>query len=542
MTGPVPTMTTAGARTFKIGDGGDNWWNQDSWRARGEYTFSPKTTVFFQFMRQRYGYGYNAYNSYVRDAVGKPVDSGAVTFDDGGVARRIALTPGTFLSGPGGGTGSLYNGRLIRSLTSRQRLQFSGGVSDQPDNWYVTPASTAILGSGSGTLSERPTRSWHGDAQWSWKKSSRHSLVTGTETRRESVEVSEFSMANYAVNSTVQARSYAAQGRARTQAVYAQDQVRVTERLQITVGGRLDYWNTSKGANNTFGTTLVNEYADRSRTSLNGKAAAVYQIAAGTTARASVGTAFRNPTIYNLYRAWRSSSGTLYLSNPDLDPEKLMSWEAGLVQRLGQKFQFEGTYYENRVRNLIYLQVDYALDSTGKTQIYKNAGKGANAGDGTLGQATGPRLAPVAGDLLSYSRPDHGEPRRPGQRRQNVSPMCRGTKPRVCCYCPVGDSAEPSRAATYRAPMATTQTRTSPPAFRASFDPFFEASASLAIQVTKHLALQGGGDNLLDRRYYASYIAPGRSRVRRPQDWALRSMRRTLPGENQQYCHKARPQ
>ena len=43
------------------------------------------------------------------------------------------------------------------------------------------------------------------------------------------------------------------------------------------------------------------------------------------------------------------------------------------------------------------------------------------------------------------------------------------------------------------------------------FDPFFEAAASVGVQVTKQLEIQGGGENLLNRRYYESYIVPGRT-------------------------------
>ena len=73
-----------------MGDGRDNWWNQQAFRARGEYTIGSSTTAFFQYLRQQYGYGYDAY---ARDAVGNPVYVGAVTFIDGGIARRMTLSP-----------------------------------------------------------------------------------------------------------------------------------------------------------------------------------------------------------------------------------------------------------------------------------------------------------------------------------------------------------------------------------------------------------------------------------------------------------------
>lgn len=510
VTGITPTMSTSGARTFLIGDGGNNWWNQDMWRARGEYTFNSKTTVFFQFMRQRYGYGYDAYHSYLRDASGNAVDTGAVTFTDAGVARRLSITPASFLSGPGGGIGNLYNGRLIHSFTSRQRLQISGGVFDQPESWYVTASKAATLSSGDGTLSARPSRSWHADAQWGWDRSSRHSFVAGTEVRRESVTVGEYGIASYAMKDSIQAQSYAAQGSGLTQAAYGQDQIRLTERLQVVVGGRFDYWRTMDGSNNTFGTPLVNAYPDRSHTSASGKVSGVYRVAGGTVLRASVGTAFRNPTAYNLYRTWQSSSGTTYLSNAELKPENLTSWEVGLRQRAGNRVQFEATYYENRIENLIYLQKDLSLDPAGKTQIYRNAGRAR-----TRGVELSVRQQALSWLQLreTYSFTDavitenEAIPASVGKRVTNV--------PRhqaAGVLSAVRGRFSGSLTARYVSRAFGSDTNTDvTTGVPSSFDPFFEMSASGGFRVSKNLSFTAGTENLLDRRYFQSYLAPGRT-------------------------------
>jgi iron complex outermembrane recepter protein len=510
VTGIAPTMTTAGAPTFVIGDGGNNWSNQNAWRTRGEYTFSTKTTAFFQYIRQAYGYGYDGYHSYLRDASGSAVDNGTFTFTDGGVAKRFSITPKTFISGPGAGINSLYSGRLIHGFTSRQRLQVSGGIFDQGTNWYTTPGSAATLSAGSGVLSARPARSWHTDAQWAWQKSERHDFLFGGEFRHESVTVGEYNLTNYAIKDSVENQTYAAQGKNQTQAAYAQDQIRLTEHFQLVAGGRVDYWQTRDGSNNTFGSTLVNDYPDRSRTSASGKLSGVYQAAGGTTLRASAGTAFRNPTVYNLYRAWQSSSGTLYLSNADLEAEELLSWEAGVRQRAGSRLQFEATYYENRIKNLIYLQTDLSLDPKGKTQIYRNAGRAR-----TRGVELAAQQRPLAWLQLreTYSFTDSVI---------TENPAIPASVGKYVTYVPRHQAAglltaqrgrfSGSLTARYVARMYGTDTNTDvTTGVPSAFDPYFELATSFGFQITRNLSFTAGADNLLDRRYFQSYWASGRT-------------------------------
>jgi iron complex outermembrane receptor protein len=511
VTGIIPSRTNTGALTYQVGDSGDNWWNQHAFRARGEYTFGSSTTAFFQYMRQQSEYGYDAYNSYARDAAGNPVYSGAVTFTDGGIARRLTMNAGSLLSGPGGGASNLFNGRVIHSFSSRQSIQVSGGVFDQPDNWYVTPASTANLVGGTGSLSARPNRSWHGNAQWSWAPSNRHSLIGGAEFRRESSSVGEFQLSNWALCDTQTAQTYAATGKAATQAVYGQDQISLTERLHIVAGGRIDYWKTQEGSSNTFGTPLVNEYPDRSQTSVNGKLAAVYSAGGGLTLRSSVGTAFRNPTVYNLYRTWRSSTGTTYQSNPTLEPEQLTSWEIGAMERISQRVEMEASYFENRVKNLIYLQADLVADPSGRTQTYFNAGRSRTrglelAGKGQLLswlQLRGSYTFNQSRILENLAIPDSVGKQVTYVPRHQATGLLLAARAKWTASLSgryVGHAFGTDR---------NTDVVTGVPG---SFDPYFVSAGTLAYAINQHVTVSVNADNLADRHYFqSSYSAPARA-------------------------------
>ncbi|MDI6781985.1 MAG: TonB-dependent receptor, partial [bacterium] len=86
--------------------------------------------------------------------------------------------------------------------------------------------------------------------------------------------------------------------------------------------------------------------------------------------RASWGKAFRPPTIYDLYKTWKSATGKTYEGNPELSPETTQSWEVGIDQHLG-KIAISGTYFQSKIDDLIYSKW-----LTGTYSVKENAGCG----------------------------------------------------------------------------------------------------------------------------------------------------------------------
>ncbi|MGE4247861.1 MAG: TonB-dependent receptor plug domain-containing protein [Parvibaculaceae bacterium] len=81
------------------------------------------------------------------------------------------------------------------------------------------------------------------------------------------------------------------------------------------------------------------------------RATAAYFFAAGTKIRASVGTGFRAPSLFELYDPT--------YGNPDLEPEESFSWDAGIEQSfLSGRASASATYFELDTDNLI--EYDFA--------------------------------------------------------------------------------------------------------------------------------------------------------------------------------------
>jgi vitamin B12 transporter len=99
--------------------------------------------------------------------------------------------------------------------------------------------------------------------------------------------------------------------------------------LSLTLGGRLDD-NSQFGAHGTF------------------RAGISYRINGATRLRATVGTGFKEPTFFENF-----ARGSVH-GNPNLDPERSTSWEAGLERAWGDgRLRLALTYFDQRFRDLI---------------------------------------------------------------------------------------------------------------------------------------------------------------------------------------------
>lgn len=83
------------------------------------------------------------------------------------------------------------------------------------------------------------------------------------------------------------------------------------------------------------------------------KLSALYELGEKTNIRASVGQAYRAPTVDDLYwyEDWGYGMGAY--GNPDLKPEKSTSWELGVEHQFGQKVLARTTYFRSEVKDLI---------------------------------------------------------------------------------------------------------------------------------------------------------------------------------------------
>ena len=133
--------------------------------------------------------------------------------------------------------------------------------------------------------------------------------------------------------------------------IYVQDQIRLAGRLFTTVGLRFDRHR-------------------RSGEALTYRIAPAYVIEqTGTKIKATLGTAFKSPSLYQLY-----APGTMWgrIGNLSLKPEEARGWDAGVEQSLwGGRILVGATYFSNTYKNLINFEM---------VQGYVNIGRAVSRG------------------------------------------------------------------------------------------------------------------------------------------------------------------
>lgn len=133
--------------------------------------------------------------------------------------------------------------------------------------------------------------------------------------------------------------------------VYIQDQINWDDRFMAAVGARFDN-HSEAGSSLTYRIAPLYIFENT-----------------GTKIKATLGTGFKAPSLYQLY-----APGTLWgpVGNTDLKPERNLGWDAGLEQELFMgKLLVKATYFSNKFKDLI--DFDY-------TQGYINIGEASSQG------------------------------------------------------------------------------------------------------------------------------------------------------------------
>jgi iron complex outermembrane receptor protein len=115
-------------------------------------------------------------------------------------------------------------------------------------------------------------------------------------------------------------------GKTETEAVWAQDQIAITPQLKLTVGGRYEYWRAFDGVNYSLTPALNVHQPDLSASHVSPKAVLAYAPTAAWRFTASIGKAYRFPTVEELYQS-ATVAGVLQVPNPNLKPEDATSAE-----------------------------------------------------------------------------------------------------------------------------------------------------------------------------------------------------------------------
>jgi len=185
--------------------------------------------------------------------------------------------------------------------------------------------------------------------------SGRHQLTLGTELQ----QAPRLQQSNADLSPTPQGYLDDRRNSARA-ALYAEDQLRWSERWSSSLGARL-------------------EHPRNGHTRLSPRASLIYQSTGHWVAKAIAGRAYRPPNAYEAHYTVDAANG--YSANPTLQAEQMHGRELALEWWPEPLTRLAGSLYRNQISGLITLDYDAALDR----YSYRNVGRIVSQGfDGEL--------------------------------------------------------------------------------------------------------------------------------------------------------------
>jgi iron complex outermembrane receptor protein len=369
-TGSIPSYSSTGAATRILGDKGIGGAWQNNFTLKAEYRFNSDTKLKFTFLRSYGERKYTDPHTYMRNASGNPVWS-------------TSGSQSSYLGSNAADGQFMYN-LAFETVVSSAKIKANLNYLDQDTSWYTTASSVttgtvATQTGGPGKYTTTPATAIGSDVQVTFPVSNWNLVTVGGAFRQSKLDGADYVLSNWLNENSRGQLVGAARGTDNTYAVFMQDEISVTDKLSLYAGFRQDWWQTSDGyvlASNSSNviTTGPTSFASRSADAFSPKGAIVYKPFGRTIFKISGGKAFRAPNNYELYRTTMMGSSTTYANNPDLKPEKSITWDASVSQGLWEGANIKVTYFENYFTDLIY------STTTGSTRYRRNAGKAESKG------------------------------------------------------------------------------------------------------------------------------------------------------------------
>ncbi len=481
-----------------VGDKGDNGGDREVLNGKAKYIFPEGGHLTFSATRGKLFYKYGFPHSYMGTF------GNATTAAIAGTNLKASFKPNDFISYTGIGEKdtkilSLIASKPLGDLTLTAQL---GTVISENKYTLETGRNMAFYNDSPGKLSSTSSKATSGEIRGFIPVNKSHLLLGGISLRLDDSDTSEYPIPFYRSFSGRGAMRFHCGGQSQNYAIFLQDQWNVISPLTLYMGLRYDYWRVFNGYSGAPGSETY--YSSNTQSHLSPKFSIVYKLLKDTTLKASIGEAFRPPTIYELYRTW-TAWGTTYKSNPFLKPETVWTYEAGIDQRLfDNKCKVSFTAFYNQIKDLIYSK------KVGTVKEKVNAAKGKTYGiEAQLEHNPLRWLKLWANFTYTHSRIT----------KNPVDPATEGKKvtgiPQLMYNFGATASTKNIRASIQGRYFSKIYTdaynRDTQDGVYGSYEPAFSLDSKITITPIKHFEISCSVNNILNKRYYEYYRTDGRT-------------------------------
>ena len=359
VTGARPTTTADGTPAYWVGLKGRRPWTQEQAQLTLHYSPTAATRLAVGIGQVEYRVGYTQPESFLRNAAGAPVFTGAVGFDNGG-ARRLALSESDFL------TATPSSERDLR-LFSRLEHRFGGGTVLQAKlgtlrhrfNFSLPVSGVSAYASGAGDYVAQPNDRIDLDASVRTPLSQDWALVGGVSVNRSTLDRQTVALASWRDPGTGTSQLNAGRGSTNNTALFLQSEHYFAMGLTAYLGGRYDRFDTEGDVTQNSAPAFNQSYGTRSFDQFSPKLAVVWEARPSLSLRASYGAGFRPPALLDLYSRTAlpgAIAGTISINEPapDLKPERVRARELGADVVLAGGGTASATLYWQQLQDLIY--------------------------------------------------------------------------------------------------------------------------------------------------------------------------------------------
>lgn len=352
VTGGFNGLNRSGAPIAIIGAGGIEHQVEDTGTLKLAYDFTNQMQLTYTVSLFHQTDNASA-QSYLRDGTGNPVYAGSVDF--GGFAYNI---------GPSSFSNNVYHwhqthlaqGVSLKSAPGDFQWEIVGSdYAYLADNQRVPgTALPAARSGGAGTINRLNGTGWYTlDAKAIWSGWDGNELSFGAHRDSEAFDQRKFATADW-IDGDAGALLTQAKGRTATDALWLQDIWSFAPAWKLTAGARYENWHAYDARNFSAAPPLNVTQPHLSGDFLSPKASLAWQPAEDWALRASYGSAYRMPTVTELYQAI-TTGADLTVPNPDLKPEHANTAELS-AERQTEDGRIRLSLFQENVTNALVSQ------------------------------------------------------------------------------------------------------------------------------------------------------------------------------------------
>lgn len=375
-TGALDSQTKDGVPIKIVGDMGKQAYQTHDIKLKGQYDFENAKLEVGEYFNL-YAYDHTNQKSYLKDSQGNPF-YGDNSNTSTNANRPLPIYFGINIGKEKSYTNLAYIG--YQHYFSAMELHIKYSRIDTW-RWFNNPdgganalhANTTINGGAGSQQQDKFTQNnldIFASVPFEFANTKSQEILFGAQIRQLGISSSTHTITNWKDFSSTQSGFKSSQGgKSLIAGAFLQWQSQWLESLYTSIGGRYDYW-----LGYDYHTSSADIVKNNAKSQFSPKATINYLPTNTTTLKASVGQAFRTPTISQLFQSPRTyTDGTKIAGNPNLAPENATSFDIGLEQKIPAVYRgiFKVYYFHTNLSNVIYTPANGGMPLNGGRALIK---------------------------------------------------------------------------------------------------------------------------------------------------------------------------